>query len=118
MILSSVLKLEALLAANVSTAQPQVHVDYIDYGADGNPTVPAPARTTLNNSTAVTILASPTGGNKVREPIGLTFYNADSAAVTSIIRSNDGTSTYIIMKQGLAVGETLVYEKKSGWQIL
>lgn len=115
---TSTAKLEAFLSANVAALQPQVHVDYVDYGADGQPALPAPKRTYLNNSTAVTILAAPSGAVKVRELTEITFYNADSAAVTTNMRINDGTTTYGLIKQSLLAGETLVYEKKGGWQVI
>lgn len=118
MILTPGTKLEAILAGAVSASQPEAHVDYVDYGQTGEPSVPLSNRTALNGASDVTILAACTAGQtKVREVIGASIYNKDSAAVTVTVKTDDGTTERIIVKATLAAAETLVYEKGDGWMI-
>lgn len=117
MILDTTMKLEAILSTSTSTTQLDITVDFIEYGADGKPTIPGFVRTRTNNSTAVTILPAPVAPSKARKVIGLTAYNADVIAETLTVRSNIATTTFVYQKQSLAVGESLVYERKGGWQI-
>ena len=117
MILDVTLKLEAVLAGAVAANQPEVHVDYVDWTKDNVQTPPTPFRVALNNTTDVTILAAPVL-NPRREPVGITIYNKDTAAVTVTVKTDDGTTERIIEKKQLAAGETLVYEKGAGpWQV-
>ena len=114
MILDSTLKLEAVLAGAVAANQPEVHVDYEDINKEGHRTNPAPFRVALNNSTDVTILAAPVQ-NPVREPIYISIYNKDTAAVTVTIKTDDGTTERIIFKKAIGAGETLQYNRQLGW---
>lgn len=116
MILDPTLKLEAVLALAVAANQPEVHVDYIDYNQQNQPTIPSPSRTALNSATDVTILSAPT--NQRREVIRLTVYNKDTASVTVTIKTDDGTTERIIIKAILLTLEALCWEKWRGWYSL
>lgn len=114
MILDTITKLEAVLAGAVAANQPEVHVDYFDWNKSGMPTPPGMYRVALNSGTDVTILAAPVQ-NPVREPFRISIYNKDTASVTVIVKTDDGTTERIITKVTLATLETLNFEKMRGW---
>lgn len=118
MILDSTTKLEAVLAGAVSANQPEVHVVYISYDASGIPSRPTQFRVALNSGTDVTILAAPTGNNQVLEVIRISIYNKDTASVTLTVKTDNGTTEFIVLKQVLLTLESLIFEKGAGWQIL
>jgi len=88
----SSLRLEAVLAGAVSANQPEAHVDYVDWSPEGRPSPPATFRVALNSATDVVILAAPTA-NPRREPVRLSIYNKDTAAVTVTVKTDDGSGT-------------------------
>ena len=114
MILIAGLKMEAVLAGAVSANQPEVTVDYRDWNPAGEPTQPATFRVALNSNTDVTILAAPTP-NPVREPLEISIYNKDTASVVVTVKTDDGTTERIIIKQTLLTLESLCWSKKEGW---
>lgn len=116
MILDPSSKLEAVLAGAVTANQPEVHVDYFDWNPQGEQTKPAPFRVALNSTTDVTILAAPQVGF-IREVLRLSIYNKDTASVTVIIKTDDGTTERIICKATLLTLETLNFEKDRGWYV-
>lgn len=113
MILDQTLRLEAKL----DTGSADVHVDYVDYIAIGEPTPPQPSRSALSGSADVIILAMPSGYVKYREPINVSVYNTHSGSVVCTIKTDDGTTERIIFKQTLLAGETLLVCRDGG-QIL
>ena len=118
MILDQTLKLEIVLAGAVSANQLEVHVDYIDYPQDRQPTFPQPFRTVTNSTTDVTILASPAGIIQMREPVYISIYNKDSASATPIIKTDNGTTERIIIRKLIGTLETLHYSGKTGsWYV-
>lgn len=116
MILAPGTKLEAVLAGAVSTNQPEVHVEYIDYANTNEPTIPAFFRTALNSTTDVTILAAPVN-NPSREVLRISVYNKDTTTATPIIKTDDGTERIVIRKT-LATLESLHWEKGVGWYVV
>jgi hypothetical protein len=118
MILDQSLKLEAVLAGAVSANQPKVHVDYVDYNAEGNPLPPTPFRVALNSGTDVTILAAPTGNTQRRDPIRVSIYNEDTASITVTVKTDDSTDERIIHKETLLTLESVHFEKGQGWYAL
>lgn len=117
MILDSSMKLEAVLAGAVSTSQPEAHVGYVDFTIEGKQTRPAPFRVSLNSTTDVTILASPTG-NAVRKTESISIYNKDTASVTVTVKTDDGSTEKIVVKQTLATLETLCWDLGVGWYVI
>ncbi len=117
MILDRINKLEAVLAGAVSANQPEVMVDYIDWNPAGQSTPPAQIRSALNSASDVTILDTPATKtqNQSREPIRISIYNKDTAAVTVTVKTDDGTTERIIIKATLQTLESLHWEKNSGW---
>jgi hypothetical protein len=114
MILDTATKLEAVLVGAVSASQPEVHVDYKDWSVANEETSPQYTRSALNSTTDVTILAAPVNNPK-REVTEVSIYNKDSASVTVIVKTDDGTTERIITRVTLATLETLFYGKMQGW---
>lgn len=114
MILDTLTKLEIVLSGAVATNQLDVHVAYVDWNKSGVTTNPAIYRTASNSTTDVTILAAPVQ-NPIREVLRASIYNKDTASVTVIVKTDDGTTERIITKVTLATLETLNFEKDKGW---
>ena len=114
MILTSIMKLEAVLAGAVATTQPEVHVDYIDWNLNNEPTRPAPFRVALNSTTDVTILPAPPT-NPIREPLRVVIFNKDTASITVTVKTDDGTTEFIEVKQTLTSLQSICWEKTIGW---
>jgi len=118
MILDSSLNLEAVLGGAVTANQPEVHVDYLIWNADGTVTPPQPSRTVLNSTTDVTILAAPATNAFYFEVVNLSIYNKDTASATVIVKTDDGSNERIICKVTLSTLETLHYQKDRGWYVI
>lgn len=116
MILDTSTKMEAVLGGAVAANQPEVHVDYIDWTPENTQSAPATFRVALNSTTDVTILAAPVGNPK-REPLGITIYNKDTSSVTVTVKTDDGTTEYIILKRTVQSGGMLEYNKNYGWRV-
>jgi hypothetical protein len=115
MILTASLKLEAILAGTVSASQPEVHVDYVDWTVEGVVTRPATFRVALNNANDVTILAAPSSNNTVREPVRVIIYNKDTSSITVTVKTDDGVTEFIEVKQTVVTLKSLCWEKSVGW---
>lgn len=118
MILDTSLKLEGVLAGAITTSNPEVQVDYLDYNQQGMPTLPASFRVALNGNTDVTILAAPTVPNQRREALRISIYNKDTVAVTVTVKTDDSTTERILLKATLQTLESLNWEKSRGWYCL
>lgn len=114
---TTLIKLEAVLAGAVAANQPEVHVDYIVWNLDGTQSKPATFRSALNSTSDVTILAAPGRQGEVRDPIRVNIYNKDTAAVTVTVKTDDGTTERIKIKQALQAGESLLFERQTGWYV-
>jgi len=111
------LKLEAVLAGAISANQPEATVTYVTWNNDGVPTKPGTFRAALNSTTDVTILAAPGQQGWVLEPISIAIYNKDTASVTVIVKTDDGTER-ILVRQTLATLESLCWDKGVGWYVM
>jgi hypothetical protein len=114
LILDSSLTLEAVLGGAVSANQPEFHVDYLVRDNSANPVVkPATIRGALNSTTDVTLISPSTGRYStqgfVAEVLRLSIYNKDTASVAVTVKTTDGTTDRIVVKQTLAAGATLEY---------
>lgn len=109
------LKLEAVLTGAVAANQPEVHVDYKVWNAEGTTSRPATYRTALNSTTDVTILAAPTTKGYVLEPMRVVIYNKDTASVTVIVKTDNGTTERIEVRQTVTTLKSLCWEQGVGW---
>lgn len=112
------LKLEAVLAGAVAANQPETHVDYFVWNLKGETSKPATYRAALNSTTDVTILAAPTTQGEVRDIRCVSIYNKDTTNVTVTVKTDDGTTERIIVKQELLTTETLTWTPDAGWFII
>lgn len=115
---STSLKLEAVLAGAITTNQPEVTVDYVQWNLNGEKTKPATFRTALNSGTDVTILAAPTTVGFVVEPMSISIYNKDTVNVIVTIKTDDGSTERIMKKHTLTTTQSLLWEKAVGWYVL
>ena len=109
--------LQTVLAGSVSANQPESVVAFKDENQQGEDTKYAAKRIALNSNTDVTICAAPQQ-NFVRNIETISIYNKDTASVTVTVKTDDGSTEFIIVKQILLAGETLAYEHLGGWQIV
>jgi hypothetical protein len=117
MILVPGTSLQIVLAGAVAANQLEVHVDYVDWNPQGVKTPPAPYRVATNNTTDVVILAAPVA-NPVREPIEVNVYNKDTASATVIIKTDDGTTEFIIERRTLTTLQTLNWKTNTTWTVI
>ncbi len=79
---------------------------------------------TNGTATATIVSAPPTTGvsggtvSNRRVVDNLTIYNADTAAITASLQLTNGTTTSLITKEVLAVGDTLMYSEGTGFKVL
>ncbi len=102
--------LEAKLAGNVTTNQLEITCHAVDI-LDSDQSVSDVVNTNIvtNNTTAVTIMAAPASGH-TRVVRAVSVFNADTVAATPIIQLNSNSTIYRIVKQALAVDESLVLD--------
>lgn len=112
-VLDASTKLEAVLDGAVSANQPVVHFTYHDWSMNNELTAPATFRAALSSTADVTILAAPTTSPR-REPIAMSLYNKDTASVTVTLKSDDGTTEYVLAKITLLTLESLHWTKATG----
>lgn len=114
MILDTNVKLQIVLAGNVTTSQLEYHVHFRDRNREGKPAEPGLSRGATNNTTDVTMLDAPGTNNPRREIEGISVYNKDSVSATAILKTDDGTTERIINQITLATLETLYYDGNGG----
>ena len=121
---STLLKLEAILAGAVAANQPEAHVHFREIPSQTKPTfeeyLGATKRTATNGANDVTICAAPGAAGRTRNIDTVSIYNKDTANVTVTVKTDDGTTEFIIRKQLLAPGESLCYEGREsgrGWYV-
>lgn len=116
------MKLEIVLGG-AATNEAHIHVAFYDVPAreksDFSDYQMALRRAVSNDTTDVEICAAPTLAGTVRVIQSLTVHNREAAsAIVATIKTDDGTTEYIVTSQSLAAGETLWYERGAGWGIL
>ena len=90
---------------------PQSKSDFSEYRS-------APQFTVLAGATETTIADEPPQGS-VKDVNYINIYNADTATVTVTVCIDDNGTNRILVKQDLAVAESLVYNGNGfGWQII
>lgn len=111
------MSLQAVLGGAVATTQPDAYVVFCDYNKENEVTRPGMQRVALNSNTDVIILTAPVQ-NPVREVQFLSVHNRDTASVVLTLKTDDGTTERLILKQGLTAGQSLVYGKEAGFQVV
>lgn len=112
--------LQAVLSASTSTTQldsTAVFYDSLPQITERLQRFASQLANTLN-TTDVAIVSAPAADGIARNITNLTIYNRDVTTATLTVKIDDAGSEKIQVKQTLAVGESLVYEHGTGWQIL
>jgi hypothetical protein len=106
--------LEILLGGNVTTNQ----LPFYTASVDTNTTTFTPNQSngTSNNTSVVTVLSSPAAGF-IRTLKYLSIYNTDTVAATLTVQFNDNTTTRILTKVILQVGDRLEYTDTVGFRV-
>ena len=103
-------------------SQPEIHVWFKDVPARAKETNEeykgAVKRTATNSGTDVVICAAPPQSGTTRNIESISVYNKDTANVTVTIKTDDGTTEFIIKKHTLTTLQTMTYESNNGWSVL
>src|ERR1035437_5647300 len=105
-------KLQVVLGGAKNTNDCPITSDWVDITTTAF--VPGNTPTLSNGVTAVDIVAAPAASTQ-RKVNFISIYNADVVTTTVTVRYNDSGTTYIIVKVGLAVGDTLQFTDPRGW---
>lgn len=106
--------LQVVLAASATT-QAQCFVSYRN--TTSSAITPLRNVTATNNTTAVTLVPSPSASNQ-RVVDYISIYNANSSNITPTIRFNDNGTTYELFSATIAPGEKIEYQEGTGFLIL
>ena len=109
---SSNRSLELIMGEAMTTTNPMA---VTDWAAISTTAAPVPATTTVsaNGVAAVTLVAAPVSGQ--RKINNLSIYNVDTVSHVVTVRYNDNTTLYTIVKETLAIGDTLHFTDTEGW---
>lgn len=112
--------LQVVLASSVATNQPQVTTVFYDDIPQETTTLRRRVHqvTSTNNTTDVDVVQAPAIQSIVRNVETIAIHNRDTASITVTVKMDDNGTETILVKQAVAVGETLTYEHGAGWQLL
>lgn len=99
------------MSGAAATTNPNYSVTYTTPGGDMT-NVAGP----LTGATPVTAVTGPESG-VVRSISDVVIYNADTAPVTVIVNKKVGSTSYPLLKQSLAVAQTLTWNSRTGVQL-
>lgn len=106
--------IELILSGNVVTSQASFLSAYNEISSSGM--TPYETNGVSNNTTAVTIMGSPSSGNQ-RQLREVNIINNDTASITLTIRYNDTTNIRTIYRVVLQPNETLLFTQDIGWYV-
>lgn len=107
-------KIQVVLAASVAANQAQCVASWRDVTTTAY--TPGSTETVTNNTTDVDLVGAPAASTQ-RVIDFLNVYNADTAAVTVTVKSDNFGVERILYKATLAPGATLTYTSSSGWMV-
>lgn len=114
-------KLELVLGAAHTTNALEACVFYYDVPRQAidryTEFLPGSFLTTSNGTTTVTLLAAP-DSLSVRNVTDISVYNKDTIEQSVTVKVDYSATDYIIVKAPLRPGESLLYNKDGGWQII
>lgn len=106
--------LQVVLSASATT-QAQCFVSYRN--TTSSAITPLRTVTNTNNTTAVTLVSSPSASNQ-RVVDYVSIYNANSSDITPTILFNDNGTTYPLFSATIAPGEKIEYHEGSGFSVI
>lgn len=112
---STTRKLELLLDGPVSTNQLSFLASWSDATSSSYSGGSTPGIT--NNTTAVTLTSSPSPST-IRDIDYVSVRNSDTSPATVTVQYNDNSTTYVIIKVSMGVGDQLVYTHAHGWYLV
>jgi len=107
--------IEILLGGVVTTNQLPFYTAWVD--TDTTTFAPGQSNGASNSTSVVTVLSSPAAG-LIRTLKYLSIYNADTVVATLTVRFNDNTTTRILTKVILQVGDRLEYTDTIGFRVI
>lgn len=119
--LDSNTKLDIVLTAAKTTNDMDCSVNFFDIGftrtEETTLTKGFMKRTASNGTTDATICAAPEVG-RIRNVKTMFIHNRDTAAKTVVIKTDNGTTEFIVAKRSLNADQTMVYEDGFGWSVI
>ena len=106
--------IEIVLGGNVASTQASFLCSYNEISS--TTITPYETNGTSNNTTAVTIMGSPSASNQ-RQVREINIRNNDTASITLSVRYNNTSVTRLIYRVVLQPNETLLYSQDTGWYI-
>jgi hypothetical protein len=104
--------LTVVMSGAVATTNPNYSLTWNSSGVGDTSNVAG----ALNGVTAVVPLTGPDSG-QTRNISDLVIYNADTAPVTVTVNKKVGSTSYPLLKQTLAVAQTLTWNQRTGVQL-
>lgn len=108
------MSLEVVLGGAVSTNQLPVHVGFYDVLPEVREGTQdyfgSVQRTNTNSGTTVTVCNAPQQGVS-RIVDWITIHNADSASATVTLKTDDGSTEFVVTVKTLTAGQTFWYER-------
>lgn len=115
-------KLQIVLAGAVTTNQLDTTVVFYDVNTQAKASFEDYRRTlkfsASNNTTDSDICDAPQSTGVARHISHVAIHNRDTVNATVTVKIDDNGTDYIQAKKTLAAGETLHYERRSGWKVL
>lgn len=109
-------KIQVVLGGAITTNQLHGTVSYQDITSTGM-TLPQSSYNVNTNSTTDVDLVAAAGSSTTRQVVLLTIYNADTVSATVTIKKDVSGTEYIIKKQTLQSGQTLIFTREAGFQV-
>jgi len=106
--------IEIVLAGNVVSTQASFLCSFNEISS--TTITPYETNGTSDNTTAVTIMGSPSSSNQ-RQVREINIRNNDAASITLTVRFNDTSITRQIYRVVLLPNETLLYTQDAGWNV-
>lgn len=110
-------KLQVVMSAAAATTNPKVVVCKTQTTLDGTETKGATQVATLSGTTDVDVCDAPTIEGFVVNVKSIHIENIDTAAVTVRVKLDDSGTDSRLKSQQLAVGESLMWNALTGWQV-
>lgn len=107
--------LQVKLGGTVTTSQAQCFVSYRN--TTSSSITPLKNVTNTNNTTAVTLVSSPSASNQ-RVVDYLSIYNADTASMTVTVLFNANGTIYELFVGTLNIGEKIEYQEGTGFSVI
>ena len=107
-------KIQVVFAGAKATNDCPVTTDWVDITTSTY--TPGCTEINTNGVTAVDVVAAPAASTQ-RVVKYFSLYNADTAPVVASVLYNNNSTTYVMVKATLQVGDTLIFTDPNGWKV-